>query len=97
MSSNIGEPPSLMVSKNTCYLSSVYCETVVVHKHISTQVPQTFFKSQIQAQNLGPNILEALDVITSTGAKTQVESKLCGCTPVILAGDRRQKGSVPTQ
>lgn len=104
MSSNTGEPPSLMVSKYTCYLSSVHCETVVVHKHISTRGPQAFFKSQSQAQNLGPkkkiggsNILEALDVITSTGAKTQVESKLCECTPVILAGDRRQKGSAPTQ
>lgn len=62
---------------------------MVVHKHISTEVPQAFFKSQSQAQNLAPNILEALDMITSTGAKTQVESKLCEYTPVILAGDRR--------
>lgn len=50
---------------------------MVVHKRISTEVPQAFFKSQNQAQNLGPNILEALDVTTSTGAKAQVESKLC--------------------
>lgn len=64
---------------------------MVVHKHISTEVPRAFFKSQNQAQNLGPNILEALDVITSNGAKTQVVSKLCESTPVILAGDSRQK------
>lgn len=64
---------------------------MVVHKHISTEVPRAFFKSQNQAQNLGPNILEALDVITSNGAKTQVVSKLCESTPVVLAGDSRQK------
>lgn len=64
---------------------------MVVHKHISTEVPQAFFKSQSQAQNLGPNILETLDVITSNGAKTPVVSKLCESTPVILAGDSRQK------